>query len=290
MDTFRIIDIKPLIFAVLSMILLQACTTSRYSMDKDAAPESGFDASNIPDAIPKHEKRTIAGNKSPYTILGKTYHVLDTEKGYRETGMGSWYGKKFHGYHTSNGEVYNMYKMTAAHKTLPIPSYVQVKNLDNGRTIVVRINDRGPFHEGRIIDLSYAAAQKLGYADKGTARVEVTALVPDAPTVVDKAGSVNRAELLIGYYVQLGAYSSRESAMRLQQQAQSLLGTPVFLAELNETGAPVYRVRVGPFLQREEANQKRLKLLEHQLGQPIVLTRPLAAEDLASVPVAKTEK
>ena len=142
-------------------------------LTQDGPPSYDFDVSHLRDAIPKKEPITRAGNKNPYQIFGKTYVLLPSAKGYSEEGIASWYGRKFHGRKTANGEIYDMYKMTAAHTTLPIPTFVRVTNLDNGRQIVVRVNDRGPFHGGRIIDLSYAAAKKLGYDTKGTARVRV---------------------------------------------------------------------------------------------------------------------
>lgn len=164
-------------------ILLQACGGSGGSKGGsygygDGPPPRDVDVSNLPDAVPKVELIRKAGNKSPYTVFGKTYQVLPSNKGYRERGVASWYGKKFHGRKTSNGETYDMYAMTAAHKSLAIPSYVKVTNLDNGRTVIVRVNDRGPFHGGRIIDLSYAAAKKLDYSAKGVANVEVVAIDP----------------------------------------------------------------------------------------------------------------
>ena len=165
---FRIV-----IVLVLGWTLL-ACTPSRYALKADVEPEGSFDASTIPDAVPVNELMSLSGNKSPYRVRGEDYEVLPSPKGYQERGGASWYGSKFHGYKTSNGEVYNMYAMTAAHKTLPLPSFVRVENLDNGRSVIVRVNDRGPFHKGRIIDLSYAAAIKLGYANKGTAKVTHT--------------------------------------------------------------------------------------------------------------------
>ena len=168
-------------------ILLQACggSSGNSGVSKggsygygDGPPPRDVDVSNLPDAVPKVELIRKAGNKSPYTVFGKTYQVLPSNKDYRERGVASWYGKKFHGRKTSNGETYDMYTMTAAHKSLTIPSYVEVTNLDNGRTVIVRVNDRGPFHGGRIIDLSYAAAKKLDYSAKGVANVEVVAIDP----------------------------------------------------------------------------------------------------------------
>ncbi len=143
----------------------------------DSAPEGGIpDIDLIPEPVVKDEARSRYGNRSPYVVLGKSYRVLDQAKGYDETGLASYYGNKFHGRRTSNLEVYDMYAFTAAHKTLPLPSYARVTNLSNGKSVVVRVNDRGPFHDGRIIDLSYAAAVKLGVDRAGTAKVEVRGL------------------------------------------------------------------------------------------------------------------
>jgi rare lipoprotein A len=145
----------------------------------DSAPHGGIpDIDLIPEPEVRAEPHSRYGNRSPYSVLGKQYRVLDSAEGYDETGLASYYGNKFHGRRTSNLEVYDMYAFTAAHKTLPLPSYARVTNLSNGRSVVVRVNDRGPFHEGRIIDLSYAAAVKLGVDRAGTARVEVKGLSP----------------------------------------------------------------------------------------------------------------
>ncbi len=144
----------------------------------DTAPDEIPDVDAIPEPDVRNEPRSRGGNRD-YSVLGKRYKVMDESGGYVETGLASYYGKKFHGRRTSNQEVYDMYAFTAAHKTLPLPSFARVTNLDNGKSIVVRVNDRGPFHQGRVIDLSYAAAVKLGYRERGTARVEVRALTPD---------------------------------------------------------------------------------------------------------------
>lgn len=144
---------------------------------KDSVPDEVPDVDAIPEPEVKAEPRSRIGNRT-YSVLGKTYRVRDSAEGYVEEGQASFYGSKFHGRKTSNHEVYDMYAFTAAHKTLPLPSYVRVTNLANGRSVVVRVNDRGPFHAGRIIDLSYAAAAKLGFIKQGTARVEVRALTP----------------------------------------------------------------------------------------------------------------
>ncbi|MFB9887153.1 septal ring lytic transglycosylase RlpA family protein [Balneatrix alpica] len=170
-----------LLFVTLLALVLSGCSSTpsskssggRYAMDKDRGPSVQRDVSLIPDAEPQVEPYSKWGNRNPYQVWGKSYNVLPSHIGYRKDGIASWYGEKFHGHKTSNGELYDLYGMTAAHKSLPIPSYVRVTNLDNGRSVIVRVNDRGPFHDDREIDLSYAAAAKLGYADKGTARVRV---------------------------------------------------------------------------------------------------------------------
>ena len=168
-----------LIAAVLILFgFLHGCSSGGGYGYGDGPPPKDIDVSNIPNAVPKVEPITKAGNPNPYTIMGKTYRLLPIGTAYKEQGVASWYGNKFHGRKTSNGETYNMYGMTAAHKTLRIPAYVKVTNLENKRSVIVRVNDRGPFHGNRIIDLSYAAAKKLGYSAKGTARVEVELIDP----------------------------------------------------------------------------------------------------------------
>lgn len=152
----------------------------------DSAPPVAIDVSNIPEPVPRREPKSRYGNRETYSVLGRTYRVMDSAEGYEERGIASWYGYKFHGRHTSSRERYDMCAFTAAHKTLPLPTYVRVTNLDNGRSVVVRVNDRGPFHAGRIIDLSYAAATRLDMKQAGTARVEVRALMgPDDTLLAD---------------------------------------------------------------------------------------------------------
>lgn len=148
----------------------------RYAMTGDAYPVAPPDVSRVPDAVPRLEPPSRGGNRSTYEVWGKTYSVLPEARGYARQGTASWYGEKFHGYATSNGEIYDMYKMTAAHRSLPLPSFVRVTSLDNGRSVIVRVNDRGPFHNDREIDLSYAAAARLDILDSGTGRVKVEAI------------------------------------------------------------------------------------------------------------------
>lgn len=243
----------------------------RYAHDKDFGPGEDIDLSHVPDAVPRYEVRTRAGNKNPYTVLGQTYHLIADETSYRERGYASWYGNKFNGYHTSNGEVYDMYAMTGAHKTLPIPSYVRVTNLDNGKSVVVRINDRGPFHPGRIIDLSYAAAQRIGIHKTGTGRVEVEIALPnDAAPIPRRAEASTSAPvesaLPPGTYLQVGAFSQKVSA---QQFAASIGTRLTYPLTINSAKTPkeIHRVRVGPFttakaLQDARDQLARIKIFE----------------------------
>jgi len=146
---------------------------------RDGLPDArGVDPDTISDAVPREEPLSAYGNPPEYEAFGRTYRTLESAEGYEEEGVASWYGEEFQGRRTSSGETYDLYAMTAAHRTLPLPSYVEVTNLENGRRVVVRVNDRGPFHEDRVIDVSYAAAYRLGMLAKGTARVRVRALQP----------------------------------------------------------------------------------------------------------------
>lgn len=154
-------------------------SSGRYAMSGDAYPLEPPDVTKVPDAEPRIEQPSRAGNRSSYEVWGKTYHVLPDASGYEKRGTASWYGEKFHGYATSNGEIYDMYKMSAAHRSLPLPTFARVTSLDNGRSVIVRVNDRGPFHSDREIDLSYAAAARLGFLDNGTGAVKVEAINPE---------------------------------------------------------------------------------------------------------------
>ncbi|MBU2887613.1 septal ring lytic transglycosylase RlpA family protein [Gilvimarinus agarilyticus] len=246
---------------VLTLVACSQSQNSRYSMKHDTGPDEHIDVSHIPDAVPKYEPRTRAGNKNPYTVLGKTYYLLEDETRYKERGIASWYGKKFHGHDTSNGEVYDMYGMTAAHKTLPIPSYVRVTHLDNNRSVVVRVNDRGPFHEGRIIDLSYAAAQKLGIASAGTGPVEVEIIVPGDVPPPPLRPEHRAATEASGVYLQVGAFGSSNNAAALRDDITDLLDARVFISEFM-AAKPLYRVRIGPLKGMTEVNQVRERLNE----------------------------
>lgn len=208
-----------------------------------------------PNAIPALEKSS-RGNPSSYVVFGKRYYVLDSAHGFVERGTASWYGKKFHGRETSSGEIYNMHDMTAAHKTLPIPTYVRVENMENGKSVIVKVNDRGPFIGTRIIDLSYAAAQKLGVIGPGTAQVEVTALHhPSAKRPpVRSIPLTDQTAADIPLFIQTGSFGSEENAQKMTRQLNALNETAVLVSQLQTTAGLFYRVRVGPLYGIAEAN------------------------------------
>ena len=202
----------------------------------------------IPDAVPRAERRTRAGNPVNYEVLGKRYTVMTSDVGYKERGVASWYGPNFHAKATSNGDAYDMYAMTAAHKTLPIPAYVRVTNLGNGRSVVVRVNDRGPFVDNRIIDLSYTAAWKLDMLRTGTAFVEVEALLPGQTTVTAAAVPPPPPPPLAatrGWYVQAGAFAVEDNASRLVARLKAAGIADVTLRNPGKDGT-LWRVRIGP--------------------------------------------
>jgi rare lipoprotein A len=245
---------KLLVFAF--VVMLAGCSSTgsnsgRYSMKHDKAPERPVDVSHVKDAVPRVEPKSRGGNKSPYTVFGKQYYVMPNAQGYVATGTASWYGRKFHGHKTSNGEVYDMYKMSAAHKSLPLPTYLKVTNVDNNRQVVVRVNDRGPFHGDRMIDLSYAAASKLDMLSKGTANVRIEAIDPRAwqKTGAVVAPASNTVQPLVtGRYLQVGAYSTRSAAEYVESQLRPLLTDLAVIIRpvKNSQGNELHRVHIGP--------------------------------------------
>ncbi|NOZ11902.1 MAG: septal ring lytic transglycosylase RlpA family protein [Gammaproteobacteria bacterium] len=195
------------------------------------------DIDAIPDAVPSGEGPSRYGNKT-YSVKGKTYRPVRSVRHYKERGVASWYGKKFHGRRTSNGEVYDMYKMSAAHRTLPLPSFLRVTNLANGRSVVVRVNDRGPFYDNRLIDLSYAAAHRIGVLATGTALVELQ----DASEGSGGRQRVNAPQL----YLQVGAFISRDNAERLRLKLEQAQLGPIVIQVVRSGARKVHRVRIGP--------------------------------------------
>ena len=200
------------------------------------------------------------GHPKPYKVFGKWYQPLPDSNGFRQRGIASWYGKDFHGKKTSNGENYDMYALTAAHKTLPLGTYVQVHNLENNRRVEVRINDRGPFVRGRIIDLSYTAANQIGIVDSGTARVEVIALATPATTDGGAPRSFEPVDLYTGNFTfQIGAFVNRQNAERLTAKLNEKYKN-AHITVYDRGDQIFYRVRVGKFstLQQAEAQESFL--------------------------------
>ncbi|MEX0963694.1 MAG: septal ring lytic transglycosylase RlpA family protein [Pseudohongiellaceae bacterium] len=248
----------------------------RYSISQDRAPTQIVDFASIPEVVPEPLTRTMAGNRSPYTVLGKSYRVLPTEEGYNERGVASWYGEKFHGHKTSNGEVFDMYQVSAAHKSLPIPSFLRVTNLDNNRSIIVRVNDRGPFHGDRIVDLSYAAALKLGYADIGTARVQLESVVASGAArdrAVSTPSPIHTEPLRLSSsdskFLQVGAFSELSTAREVSSRVEALTNLPVVIRTVNTSNDRIlHRVRVGPISDPGQLQRVSQSVVAANLGSP----------------------
>jgi rare lipoprotein A len=253
----------------------------RYSISQDRAPSQSLDVSQIREVIPVPLNRTMAGNRSPYTVNGRSYRVMQTEVGFQQTGLASWYGEKFHGHQTSNGEVFDMYQVSAAHTGLPIPSFVRVTNLENQRSIVVRVNDRGPFHNDRVIDLSYAAAYTLGFSNQGTALVHIEAIVPSQNVILAANTATNPATTVTASaaaaagdrYLQAGAFSDLRAAQRLSDRLRDLTSRPVFIRSIQaaDTSQQLHRVRVGPISDPSEIERISNLMQSANLGQPYVV-------------------
>jgi rare lipoprotein A len=247
----------------------------------------------VPDAVPLVEPIRAGGPNKPYVALGEAYVPLAPEARYREEGLASWYGRKFHGRPTASGEPYDMYAMTAAHRTLPIPSYARVTNPANGRSVIVRVNDRGPFAKGRVIDLSYTAALKLDLL-RGVAPVRVERITPEeirtgawrgatpAPVVdgddgppevaVAATGPAPAPAATRGFWVQLGAFRERDGAQALRQQAAERLdGLAPWLGVFSERA--LYRVQAGPYASRDEAQRVAERVREGLALVPVVVDR-----------------
>lgn len=246
----------------------------RYRDGSDSAPTGAPPAfiATLPEPVPKVEPRSLYGNKSPYTVLGQTYTVLPSAAGYDERGIASFYGNKFHGYKTSSLENYDMYQFTAASKVLPLPSYARVTNLENGKSVIVRVNDRGPFHENRIIDLSYAAAVRIGIWPKGTGLVEVQGIdpaqpVPELPAAPVVTSGVARPP---GLYLQVGAFADAANAERVAQQLRQANLAPVQVIDAEIGGRHVRRVRLGPLDGVDAADQLSARIVQMGLPHPQV--------------------
>ena len=258
---------------------------------KDDGPGRNIpaDVANIPDAVPRIEPHNRA-NFRPYTVMGQRFVPVGADTPLRQRGVASWYGRKFHGKKTANGETYDMYAMTAAHPTLPLPSYARVTHEQSGRSVIARVNDRGPFLRGRVIDLSYAAAKKLGYQARGTARVEVAAITirPDGTmflagqpflpgeAVGQPESSVVASGQMAGdnraLFVQLGSFSNRDPAEKLLSRARAVLTDPMRVRAIDTDSGRYHRVQVGPFDSEDSARRTQGILKAEGFSQTILLT------------------
>jgi rare lipoprotein A len=292
---------RPAILLLVGVALtLSGCSLSRRQPEKPRAavpsnipsgstvPTVPPDVLQIPDAVPRAEPRGTRGNPPFYEVFGKRYYVMASSHGWVERGTASWYGPGFHAASTSMGEPYDMYAMTAAHKTLPLPAYAEVTNLRNGKKVVVRINDRGPFVGDRIIDLSYTAAAKLDMLLQGTAPVEVRVLTPGVTPAPAGAGSavpttpsaappvtvVNayKPTAAQAMFIQAGVFSDHENARR---RVEMLLAAGIELASLDEiprSDKALHRVRVGPFASVEEFDLAMNRLRDLGVADARLLT------------------
>lgn len=251
------ITIKHTAFILMALVL-SGCTTSW----ENSVPSGTASAPSSAEKRTKSGelKRSKKGNMPLYEVFGKRYYVMQSSLGFNERGTASWYGKKFHGRKTSSGEIYNMYALTAAHKSLPLPTNVKVTNLRNGKSVIVRVNDRGPFVDDRVIDMSYAAAQKLGMTEAGTAPVEIVALnakpgytnasrkprtaKTGAGTVASSGQPAQKTTNLM--YIQIGAFGTVENAQRLVQQLSENGIKKTSITHTTSNSTLLYRVRVGP--------------------------------------------
>ncbi|MCD6045511.1 MAG: hypothetical protein K0R48_674 [Gammaproteobacteria bacterium] len=238
--------------ATIKRLLLCCCLALLNTAYADGPPLVDRDVNTVVDAIPQPLPYNAYANQPIYQVNGQTYTLIPSTRGYTKTGIASWYGQQFSERMTASGERYDMFAMTAASKELPIPTFVTVTNLENGRSIKVKVNDRGPFHDGRIMDLSYAAAKRLGMLQKGTAHVRITAL--DTPYNA----------VLKSYYLQVATFRNLENATHLAQTLKTILVTPVAVKPTTTPYDTFYRVRVGPFLNVTEAQSLYRQL--HQAG------------------------
>ncbi|MFK8051553.1 MAG: septal ring lytic transglycosylase RlpA family protein [Woeseiaceae bacterium] len=229
----------------------------------------------VPNAVrvPQPEPRSASGNPRFYDVYGQRYYVMQDARGYKEQGVASWYGKKFHGRLTSSGEVYDMHAVSAAHKTLPLPTWVRVTNLANNKSVVLRVNDRGPFVDDRLIDLSYAAARELDLINAGTGRVEVEAInfapSDSQPTEPQAANPI---------YMQIGAFSDRDNALRLKNRAAPLIEQEVAVYAAETGRKTVYRVHVGPIGSVQEFDGIATTLAAIDIRQVRLVSPPPAAQ------------
>ena len=273
-----------LIFTTLLILLLSACSSgpsSRYSMRHDAAPLRAPTTLEMQDAIVTETTKSASASR-PYTVLGKSYSPMLDETGYSEEGIASWYGRRYHGNQTASGEIYDMYAMTAAHPTLPLPSYIRVTNVQNGKTVVVRVNDRGPFLAERIVDLSYTAAHKLDIIAHGSGMVEVESIIPgrysdtiqmpiqQAPINEPPIQTPTAAADIETIYLQLGAFGTENNANNFLSHMQSELPWLVNNLGIAEENG-LFKIKAGPFSNPTLARQAANEITQRLEIYPMVL-------------------
>lgn len=263
---------------LLSVMFLSACGSVEVApSSSDKAPSKQVDVSKIPNAVPKDEPRSRYGNPKSYVVFDKRYYVMESNKGFVEKGIASWYGTKFHGRRTSSGETYDMYAMTAAHKNLPLPTYVEVTNLKNGKQIIVKVNDRGPFHENRIIDLSYTAATKLDIVKNGTGLVEIRVVGPGQTVSIDAAKgapvvSTPTIKNEDGFYIQVGSFGNLTNAEGLKQKLAPIGKDKINISEVVVSGNALYRVRIGPLTDIDQADAIISDLTNYDVNEHRIVT------------------
>jgi len=243
---------------------LTACfaySPRRYAIRQDHAPRIEQDVSHVRDAVPRHEPLSRYGNPASYIVMRRRFHVLKTARGYHSQGLASWYGMKFHGHLTSSREPYDIMKMTAAHRTLPIPTYVQVTHLKNGRRVIVKVNDRGPFVGNRLIDLSYAAAKKLDILRTGTAWVDVRVVTPKTQIKTAKSITppITKQVTSEKFWLQLGAFSRPQNAVQFTIRLKQTVNIPMIIQPTQSEQRNWHRVLAGPFYthrERQHAHQQ----------------------------------
>jgi len=281
---------KSLLAGCLAALLLAGCSSpapSRYAQKQDSAPQQPVDVADVKDAVPRPEPRSRYGNPASYVVRGKRYYTVASSKDYRERGIASWYGTKFHGHRTSSGDTYDMYQMSAAHKTLPLPTYARVTNLRNGKSVILKINDRGPFHDNRLIDLSYAAAARLKILGQGTGLVEVEAIDPhqyadeqskpraaasQPKLAADETAAAAAERQNTALYLQVGAFRDHANAERLRSQLAAVeLPGSLHISEGLANRKRVYRVRIGPLQTVESADKVAQILATQGIASPSVV-------------------
>jgi rare lipoprotein A len=247
--------VQKIILLIILLTLIAACSMDkgRYQQKSDSKPTRIPTVSELVDITPREETHSRGGNRSQYQVHGKTYSVLKSADNFSQVGIASWYGEKFHGHLTSNGEIYNMYAMSAAHKNLPLPTYLKVTNNANNRSVIVRVNDRGPFHQNRIVDLSYSAAYKLGMMKTGLANVTITAITDFS---LPKKKQIIPADLTTSEiseerkYIQVFATKNEQLANKTAQTLQNLYQVNTIIPKNND----IFRVQMGPFTDTDALN------------------------------------